>query len=349
VYLYWKGQRKKRYHDIDGQPFKARYRAERLAERINSEIESEGKNFNLRKWFGASANEFAFSVYVDKWFKRRFASGEVTEEYLKTVRWICEAYWKPFFQDRDIRELKKGHFEDFLLSLPKELEPRSKKYYLTMLKKMFRDAFEREELERIPVFPQVKVPKKKIKWLTEEQRYQVMEFINLYDRTIFEFTHIHGCRPVEATRLEWTDIDFDREEITFRNTKNGTDKVHPFLDGTEEILRPIRGISGPVFRGKRAGRAYAVVWMGRIWREANQKANEKYGTPIVTMYQGQKHSRGMQLAEKGTDVLVLQKLFGHRQIASTMQYTEATKERLREVLGSGVQTGDTKKRAKPQQ
>lgn len=346
VYLYWQGQRKKRYHDIDGQPFKARYRAERLAERINSEIESEGKNFNLNKWFGTSSNAMAFENYVTAWLDRKT---DVTENYVKDIRSIANKYWIPFFGQKDIREIRMAHLEDFLASLPKRLSQRARQYYLVLLKSMLNDAYRREELLRVPPFPSVKVPEREIKWLTPEEQERALDAMHPHDRPIFGFMMYYGVRPGEARALQWDCINFDREEIIIKRafndndlretTKNSRVRVLPLMPEAEAILRPIRGIGGYVFRA-RNGRPYTKNWLMKIWRTAREKA----GLPKVTLYQGCKHSVGMQKVAEGWDLEHVRELFGHRRIESTRPYARATTETLRAKLGG--QTGYTKKGAK---
>lgn len=343
IYLYWKGQKKKRYHDIDGQPFKAEYRAERMAERINSEIETEGKNFNLSKWFGATSNALAFDNYVEAWLDRRRSAGEVTANYLRDVSTIAEKYWIPFFGQQDLREIRAGHLEDLLASFPEHLGPRARQYYLSTLKTMFTSAYRREEINRVPPFPKVTVPEKEIEWLTSEEQALVLAEMSPANRPIFELMMFYGCRPSEARALQWDCVDFNRQEIIFRRslndndlretTKNNRVKALPLVPEMAELLNSIRGIGGYVFRA-RSGRPYTKNWLMKIWRVANKKAHAKHGTPIVTAYQGCKHSRGMDLIAKGFGIEGVRALFGQETYYAARRYARHTTATLREKLGA---------------
>ena len=140
-------------------------------------------------------------------------------------------------------------------------------------------------------------------------------------------------------------LDFKREEIVIKRafnncdlretTKNSTVRILPLMPEAEAILKPIRGIHGFVFRA-RNGRPYTKNWLMKIWRAAR----EKVGVTDVTLYQGCKHSVGMQKIAEGWDLEHLRELFGHRRIESTRRYARATTETLRAKFGG--QLGSSK-------
>lgn len=348
VYLYWKGKRKKRYNDIDGTSLKARYRAERLAERINGDIEENGKNFDLNRWFGKNANELIFANYVKAYIDRK-ANTSWSMEFAKVKESHAENHWIPYFKDKDIREIRLGHLEDFLAFLPDHLQIGTKKSIMDGLRGLFNNAYRREDIDRIPPWPKIRVPEKPIKWLKPEEQDLVIAEIAQENQPIVKFMQIYGLRPVMARRdLFWTSIDFSRDLITIERTKNKRPLELPLIPEAEAILRSLRGrlsVAGDesdlVFKNKQ-GRPYARQWLERIWRRANKKAHEKYGVPIVTLYQGIKHSKGTQLHKTGADILTIAALFGHKKLESSRRYVSVDKETLKSALGVQLETKENR-------
>ena len=344
VYLYWKGKRKKRYNDIDGTSLKARYRAERLAERINGDIEENGKNFDLNRWFGKNANELIFANYVKAYIDRK-ANTSWSMEFAKVKESHAENHWIPYFKDKDIREIRLGHLEDFLAFLPDHLQIGTKKHIMDGLKGLFNNAYRREDIDRVPPWPKISVPEKPIKWLTPEEQDLVIAEIAQENQPIVKFIKIYGLRPVMARRdLFWSSMDFSRGFITIERTKNNRPLELPLLPEAEAILRSLRGrlsVAGDesdlVFKNKQ-GRPYARQWLERIWRRANRKAHEKHGVPRVSLYQGIKHSKGTQLHMAGIDIHTIAAVFGHKKLESTRRYVSIGEETLRSALGAQLET-----------
>lgn len=65
---------------------------------------------------------------------------------------------------------------------------------------------------------------------------------------------IWGARRNETAPLLWTDIDFERRFVRFRDTKNSTDHIFPLTPGAEEILRQRKKDNATV-RGRDVARA----------------------------------------------------------------------------------------------
>jgi integrase len=352
VYLYWKGQRKKRYDDIDGTPLEGRYRAERLAHRINGDIEENGKNFDLNRWFGKNANELIFANYVKAYIDRK-ANTSWSMEFAKVKESHAKNHWVPFFQDKDIREIKLGHLEDFLAFLPAHLQIGTKKSIMDGLRGLFFDAHRREDIDCIPPWPKIKVPEKPVKYLEPEQQDLVIAEFAQENQPIGKFMKIYGLRPVMARRdLFWTNIDFSRGLVTIERTKNKRPLELPLIPEAEAILRSLRGrlsVAGDesdlVFKNKQ-GRPYTRQWLERIWRRANKKAHEKHGVPIVTLYQGIKHSKGTQLHKAGADILTIAAIFGHQKLESSRRYVNVDKETLKSALGVQLETKENRLKAR---
>ena len=343
VVLWWQGKRYVRYHyDDRGTPLETEALARRIAERINGAIEDEGKNFDPRRWFRAAGEEFHFDVYAEKWLDRQT---HLAPSYLKNVRRFVNTYWIPFFGATDIREMRAGHIQDFRHWLPGHLSEKSKYNILGALHKLLSDAYDREEIKRIPPFPRMELPEPEIKWLNQDWQDRVIAAIPEQDRPIFQFIRQYGVRPGEARALMWDCVNFENQVVIIKRTFSGrvlrettkakSVKYLPLTQEMEALLKRIRGIGGFVFRN-RQGHPYTGK-IRRIWNAA-VKAVE---APKVTLYQGTRHSLGTQLLERGFGLELVQKLLGHKRTDMTLRYAKVTVENLRNMLEGQNQKSPT--------
>jgi integrase len=312
VVLWWQGKQHRRFHYDDRRtPLEAEAMARRLAERINADIEEKGANFDPRQWFRTAGDEFQFEAYASKWLDRQ---KHLAPSYVKDVKRYVNEYWLPHFGKKDIRQIRAGDIQDLRHSLPDHLKDKSKKNIVDALHVLFVDAYNREDILRIPPFPTIRFQEPEIQWINEEWQDRVIKAIPENDRPIFEFIRFYGVRPGEARALKWDCVDFDNKIITIKRTfsarvlrevtKAKSIKYLPLLPEMEELLKSIRGIAGIVFRNN-----YGRPYTGKI-RLIWNKARDSVGAPKVTLYQGTRHSCGTQLIEAGNPLEVVQKLLG---------------------------------------
>ncbi len=296
VQLHWAGTRYRRYHYDNRLALIHRDMAGQIAGAINADIKKKGKHFDPRQWFKTSGYEFQFDQYAAKWITRN-------THYAPAVRQAVRRYVGDFidyFKKTDIREIKKGHIEDFLEQLPGHLAPKTKANILGLLHKLFADAFDQEMIERIPGWPRIEVPQIEVKWISREWQDRIIAEIPGRHKPIFIFLRTWGVRPGEARALMWDCIDFEKEIITIRRTFSGSGCNHlqeytktkrvrylPFTPELRDVFNHIRGLGGFVFRN-RLGRPYTNF--SRIWNEARDRAD----APKVTLVQGTRHSFATQ-------------------------------------------------------
>jgi len=130
----------------------------------------------------------------------------------------------------------------------------------------------------------------------------------------------HGLRVAEAVALTWDDIQFDDGTIFVRRVKNGRESRH-FMEGDEirqlKQLRRESAASRFVFCSERGG-----PLSNRSVHHIVQKAGEAAGLPFSVHPHMLRHAKGFQLAQKGTDTRAIQGYLGHRDIKSTVIYTQ---------------------------
>ena len=124
-----------------------------------------------------------------------------------------------------------------------------------------------------------------------------------------------------------------RMESSFCVTKTKIAKPLPIIPELMEIIKP-EDLSPLVFTHKtRAGLVpYRRQYLEGIWNEANRLANQKYGTPLINLYNGLKHSFGVQRLNQGFSIEQIKEVFGHVDVRSTQRYTKFLTQKLINVM-----------------
>ena len=144
-----------------------------------------------------------------------------------------------WLDDYDVRDVRTAQIEDFADQVT-GLAPKTKADLLDEVHRVFKWAHRREVIERIPLFPEVKVPRKAKKYLLPEQRLKVLEEIPAEHLPIFAFMVQYGCRPAEACALCWDCVNLEQRIFVFartfsrrqlsQSTKQRRDNSLPIMD-----------------------------------------------------------------------------------------------------------------------
>ena len=320
VQMYHQGIQYRRFMWDEKTPLVHRKLAEILADSINTDIKRKGKYFDPRQWFSPRAYDLQFNRYAKKWLdtQSHLTSYPDIKSYFE--RWII-----PHFGQEDIRELRKGHIKEFLSQLSEAYAPKTCQNILGLLHKMLADAYDDEILLRIPPFPRVQVPEVELRYLSQEQVYEIISNIPERDQPIFRFGYFYAMRPGEVRALQWDVISFEKKTVTVKRTFSGSRLQEftkskrirhlPLMSDALSILSGIRGISGFVFRTS-YGKPYRKQRLGELWRKA--------GGPIP-LYNGMRHSRAMHLLENEQwDLEYVRALLGHTRSEMTRRYARAS-------------------------
>jgi integrase len=98
----------------------------------------------------------------------------------------------------------------------------------------------------MPMIKRPKQPKGRIRWLTIGEADRLIE--EYWDRALITFLFFTGARAGEALWLDWRDVDLARAHVTFRDTKNGTDRGMPLHPRVVAALANLPHREGEVFR-----------------------------------------------------------------------------------------------------
>jgi len=317
--------------------------AHRLLEHINSLIDRH--EFDPADW--AREKPFRFEDAAEVWL----SLSDVSPEWQVQRRRYLDKYFLPFFKGMDIRKIRRVHIDNFHKTIKdRGLSEKTRYNILAELKALLNH--HRESLPRLLTFPKISCQEKPIRWLNQEQQEQVFQFIiDQRDRSIFTFMRFTGCRPSEAAGLLRENVDFENHQImlatvlgddgeTKGNTKTRIVKPLPIISEIEDCLKP-REVSKFVFT--KNGKPYCRSTLAYLWKIANRKATEKYGTPKINLYNGMKHSFGCQRLNAGFSLDEIRQVYGHASTKTTMRYASYETGRLANVMSGKVKSLPGKK------
>jgi integrase len=185
-------------------------------------------------------------------------------------------------------------------------------------------------------FPMVKVPKKTPSWLSKNEQDKILEFVPPHHQPIIRFLMAYGCRVSEAANLKKVDIDWEKDSITFRERKNDKentleifDEVRPFLKGSGKVTH-----LDLVFYTVN-GMKYSIQVLWQLWNDASNAANKKYGTKVIPLKNGTRHSLACQLLECGESTAMVARILGNTPSVIERNYgsisVKAASEALRKI------------------
>ena len=153
---------------------------------------------------------------------------------------------------------------------------------------------------------------------------------NLKHRTILTTIYGSGVRVCEAAHLKIRDIEGSRNLIRVDQGKGNKDRYTILPKTLLEQLRSYYRVYRPVFwvfTGREQGQPIPVGTLQRIFYNAKDKAGITAGRGIHTL----RHSFATHMVEAGWDILVVQKLLGHKWVRTTANNIHVSQTRLNQV------------------
>lgn len=176
-----------------------------------------------------------------------------------------------------------------------------------------------------------------------------------YDVAV-EFTFINGCRRMEVVGLEWSRVDFFGRQFTVIG-KGGKARTIPMTQRTFEILWSLQNQHGDkVFTYiaartvRRKGKVVTVK--GELYpiTEAGLKSAVRRAVPRAGVknfhYHDMRHTAATRVLRK-SNLKVVQKLLGHRDIATTTKYAHAMQDDVLNALEAASTTETATRQAAP--
>lgn len=180
--------------------------------------------------------------------------------------------------------------------------------------------------------PRPKKPFQLPKVLSKEEIAALLKAIeNVKHKTMIMLGYSCGLRVSEITALRITDLDENRRLLIVRRGKGKKDRVISISPAMLVMIREYIKKYKPVnylFEGQLADSSYSVRSLESIIQSAKEKAGIKKGGSMHML----RHSFATHLLDKGTDVVLIQKLLGHNDIKTTLRYLHVTNKDILNIL-----------------
>ncbi|MGB8992091.1 MAG: site-specific integrase [Desulfobaccales bacterium] len=294
----------------------ARIRAERI----------EGKR-QSRKEIREAAAEIRWTV--DRLWQEYVAHKPDTKGW-RTDRYRYQKFLRSGLGGKEPKAIAQIDVHRLRIGLSKTLQPQTVKHVLQLLARIVNFGVKKGLCHGLAFkieFPRVN--NIKTEDLNPEQLQALMEAIDqepdIQAANFMRMALFTGMRRGELFKLQWQDIDFDKEFIHIRGPKGGKDMVIPMNQAAREILftHP-RTDSLQVFPG-RGGRQRT-----RIPKRIDAIREEAGLPPDFRPLHGLRHVYASMLASSGqVDLYVLQRLLTHKSVSMTQRYAHLRDEALR--------------------
>jgi site-specific recombinase XerD len=139
-----------------------------------------------------------------------------------------------------------------------------------------------------------------------------------------------GLRISELLNLKINDIDGKRMIVHIKNAKGKKDRIVMLPESLLKLLREYFKESRPkfyLFEGHNS-KQYSASSVRKILKGSITKTKIKKHITVHTL----RHTFATHLLENGTDIRIIQKLLGHKNIGTTLQYTQVAKSTIEKVV-----------------
>ena len=141
----------------------------------------------------------------------------------------------------------------------------------------------------------------------------------LKQRILLTLIYSAGLRGQEVINLKISDVDFERQTIHIRQSKYKKDRIVPLSPTMALGLKKYLKAENPhiwLFNGKDPSGKYSVKGLSWVMREALKKTTITKEVNLHSL----RHAYATHLLEDGLNIVTLQQLLGHSEIATTMIY-----------------------------
>lgn len=308
---------------------------------INHQIRDEQKEHNPWHWQPKTASTLSFSIQADLYLAH--VNDRAKKKFIKPrqrdkIRYYFDNHFTPFFQDRDVTEIKGVHLDALVAELPDEWKVKTLNNVMSLLKTFFKRLVP-DILPAIPKWPDLpKVFKKKPKWAKWEALKLAIDEIPEIDRDIFSIGCANGLRPGEAAALRVKDIDLDHGQLGqitiqgafsddeyYDEPKDGDARTIPINPESrpafERIMKTKVGAETPLFINWKTGKEYKSKRLWNIWT----KAARKVGLDL-DVRRAMRTSWVMRMANAGKNMAAVRHNLGHASDETTRVYYEMQSE-----------------------
>jgi len=194
---------------------------------------------------------------------------------------------------------------------------------LSALSKMLRFAVSRGWMDKAPVIEKKREPQNRLRWLDKEEENRLLATCLQFGKQDFAhyltFLLDTGARVSEALKLEWRDINFDQNLVTFWDTKNGQPRSIPMTSRVKTMLNNRLGnfVKPFPFNQAHVNHTWSFI------RAHMGLANDNQFVPHCL-----RHTCASRLVQRGVPILTVKEWLGHKSLAVTLRYAHLAPKQL---------------------
>ncbi len=249
---------------------------------------------------------------------------------------VFNAHLNPFFGKLPLSEITNQKIEEFKAEKMKSgLKAKTINNIIAILAKCLATAEEWGVIEKTPKTKRLKVPPSEYDFLTKEEEDALITSADGVWREMIIVAVDAGLRLGEISALNWSAVDFEKNEITVKESftvkkisapKSNKKRHIPMTDRVYQTLFARKEKTGYIFtidRGQPLLQNRCLNNLHKICQEAGIR-QIKWHTL--------RHTFASRLISKGASVKAVQELLGHSDIKTTMRYAHLEKNVLSETI-----------------
>ncbi|MEQ8667070.1 MAG: tyrosine-type recombinase/integrase [Rhodospirillales bacterium] len=217
------------------------------------------------------------------------------------------------FGDLNVADITPAMIQDYADERIEESKLATVQKELAILKAILNKARREGRLMVTPTFPRLKKLPGRTRWLTPDEEKRLLAASASHLRPLIAFAVDTGGRRSELLRLDWRQVDLERNTVTFTKTKNGEDRSIRLTDRARETLQDLSPKdSGPVFTY--GGKAF------KEFKNSFDSAREKAGLEDFRFHD-LRHTFASRLVQKGIPLYEVMHLTGHKTLEMVQRYS----------------------------
>lgn len=233
----------------------------------------------------------------------------------------------------DCNKLKELHDKDILLNVidivkKKKYSASTQKQFIGAVNLYYKELFKRS-IDFSAIYPTRKEEFLPVILSQQEVKLILNQTNNLKHKALLSTIYGLGLRISELINLKIINIDSDRMLVHIHNAKGKNDRMVMLPETLLVILRAYFKAYKPkiyLFEG-RENNKYSASSVRNVLKKALELAKIKKQASVHSL----RHSFATHLLENGTDIRIIQKLLGHKNIRTTLQYTQVAESTIKNV------------------
>ncbi len=230
----------------------------------------------------------------------------------------------------------RDHLSKVVTRRHKVMSPATVNRHLAALSSAFRVAInEWGWLKENPVrqVKKLRESRGRTRFLSDDERKNLLEACrssknaDLYDVVLLALCT--GARRMELWNLNWSDIDFKNQIISFKHTKNSKTRSLPMTDESLQILTKrskLRRLGTQLIFPSKKDPQKPMDFRAPFERAINESKIEDF------KYHDLRHSCASYLAMSGVPIRTIAEILGHSNTSVTVRYSHLNKEHLKKSL-----------------